>query len=200
MDTKKEYILEDNRVILRPLQIDDFLHLKIFSMQEPELWDYSLSSASGEKNMQAYIQKAVQNREAGLEYPFIVFDKHSGSYAGCTRFYDIQPVHHSLQIGFTWYGKSFQGTGLNRHCKYLMLSHAFDYAEVKRVEFRANAQNERSIRAMKSIGCIVEGILRSHVVNANGQRRDSIILSILQNEWQTSVQQTLFQKVYGNLP
>ncbi len=200
MDTKKEIILEDDRALLRPLQSDDFEHLKIFSIQEPELWDFSLSSASGEQNMKTYIEKAIQNREAGLEYPFIVFDKQAGSYAGCTRFYDIQPAHHSLQIGFTWYGKAFQRTGLNRHCKYLLLSYAFDQAGIERVEFRANLKNERSILAMQSIGCTKEGILRSHVVNAKGERRDSIVLSILQNEWQASVQQMLFQKVYGDLP
>ena len=58
-----------------------------------------------------------------------------------------------MQLGYTWYGKEFQGTGLNKHCKYLLLEFAFEKMQVERVEFRADANNEKSIAAMKSIGC-----------------------------------------------
>lgn len=193
-DPKENYILEDERVLLRPLKAGDFAHLKTFSENEPDLWTYSLVPANGVENLKAYMDYALQKKETGSSYPFIVWDKQSGKYAGSTRFYDIQLKHSCLQLGYTWYGKAFQGTGLNKHCKYLLLTFAFETLEVERVEFRADARNERSIAAMKSIGCISEGILRSNCSSPDG-RRDSIVLSILKDEWFASVKQNLLRKL-----
>ncbi|RFM28890.1 GNAT family N-acetyltransferase [Deminuibacter soli] len=177
------YILEDDCVKLRPLQLEDMHTLTHFALTEPELWRFSLVSAAGEKGMEAYIHHAVRARLEQKEYPFIVYDKRSKQYAGCTRFYDMQLSNKTLQLGYTWYGKAFQGTGLNRHCKFLLLQFAFEQLGMERVEFRADANNARSIAAMKAIGCTPEGILRNHMPLASGGRRDSIVLSILRNEW-----------------
>ncbi|MCW3087799.1 MAG: acetyltransferase, ribosomal protein N-acetylase, partial [Sediminibacterium sp.] len=122
-------------------------------------------------------------------------DKRSGEYAGCTRFYDIQLLYKTLQLGYTWYGQKFQGTGLNKHCKYLLLQFAFEEMGMERVEFRADNTNERSIAAMKSIGCIEEGVLRSQMPKAGGGRRDSIVLSILKTEWESGVKEKLAKKL-----
>jgi N-acetyltransferase len=186
-----QYNLEDERVLLRPLMENDLFHLLRFALHEPELWTFSLISASGEAGMKKYIQLAKDAREKGSEYPFIVFDKQRNSYAGSTRFYDIQLNHKTLQLGYTWYGKEFQGTGLNKHCKYLLLDFAFDKMHIERVEFRADNNNKRSIAAMKSIGCIEEGVLRSNTIKQDGNRRDSIVLSILKAEWQNGVKDRL---------
>lgn len=194
-DTTKVYILENERVSLRPLIEEDMKHLLPFAMNEPTLWQYSLISAAGTEGMNNYIQKALTGKSLGSEYPFIVFDKEVNKYAGTTRFYDIQRAADALQLGFTWYGSAFQGTGLNRHCKYLMLDFAFDTVGVQRVEFRADNRNQRSIAAMKSIGCVEEGVLRSNVYSGNGDRRDSIILSILKDEWYESKKQHLLTKL-----
>ncbi len=187
----ENYILENERVILRPLIAGDLKNLLSYSIHEPALWNYSMVQAIGEQGLHNYIQLAVEGRSSEKEYPFIVFDKQTNQYAGSTRFYDIQPNNQSLQIGFTWYGKKFQGTGLNKHCKFLLLTFAFEKLGMQRVEFRADAQNERSIYAMKSIGCKTEGILRSNGIRADGTRRDSIVLSILKSEWETSVKELL---------
>jgi RimJ/RimL family protein N-acetyltransferase len=191
----ENYILENERVSLRPLIAGDQKNLLTYSIHEPELWTYSMVQAIGEKGLHDYIELAVKGRSSEKEYPFIVFDKQSNQYAGSTRFYDIQPHNQSLQIGFTWYGKKFQGTGLNKHCKFLLLTFAFEKLGMQRVEFRADAKNERSIYAMKSIGCKTEGILRSNGVRADGTRRDSIVLSILKSEWETSVKELLGNKL-----
>jgi RimJ/RimL family protein N-acetyltransferase len=182
-DHNQDYILENERVLLRPLQEKDFEHLLPFAMQEQDLWQYSLVQAIGADGLKNYIQAALQAKENKTEYPFIVFDKVKNTYAGSTRFYDIQLQNSSTQLGFTWYGKSFQGSGLNNHCKYLLLEFAFEKIGFERVEFRADNDNARSIAAMKKIGCVQEGILRSNGYRANGQRRDSIVLSILKHEW-----------------
>jgi RimJ/RimL family protein N-acetyltransferase len=190
-DPSETYILEDDCVLLRPLQPDDCGNLLEFALHEPEIWKYSLIKAAGEANLNNYIRLALEARESGKEYPFIVFDKRVQEYAGSTRFYDIQITNQSLQLGYTWYAKKFQGTGLNKHCKFLLLQLAFERWDMKRVEFRADAGNARSIAAMKSIGCVEEGILRSHAVKPDGTRRDSIVLSILQSEWETGVKERL---------
>ncbi|MBW0165771.1 MAG: GNAT family N-acetyltransferase [Sediminibacterium sp. Gen4] len=194
-DLSKDYVLENDCVLLRPLQASDCEHLRYFSQNQPEIWTYSLQKAAGEDNLKMYLEFAVKARERGTEYPFIVFDKKQQAYAGSTRFYDIQLQHQTLQLGFTWYGKEFQGTGLNKHCKFLLLQFAFEAIGMERVEFRADINNKRSIAAMKSIGCVEEGVLRSHANKVEGGRRDSIILSILKDEWFNTVKQNLLQKL-----
>lgn len=187
--------LEDERVLLRPLAMDDFPFLRNFCILEPEIWTYSLQSAAGEANMRLYIQQAIEARQQKHAYAFIVFDKIAQEYVGCTRFYDIQETHECLQLGYTWYGKKYQGTGINTHCKYLLLSYAFEQLGIKRVELRADSQNSRSIQAMKKIGCTVEGILRSNMIKADGNRRDSMVLSILKEEWATHVKALLVKQL-----
>jgi RimJ/RimL family protein N-acetyltransferase len=195
-DCTKNYILEDERVLLRPLQQEDKKHLLHFSLNEPYLWKYSWVGAEGEEGLQNYMNITFKARDEGKEYPFIVFDKKTNEYAGSTRFYDIQNEFETVQLGYTWYGKKFQGTGLNKHCKYLLLSFAFERIGFERFELRADNNNERSIAAMKSLGCKVDGILRSNMpTRAPGIRRDSIVLSILKDEWFGEVKKNLKKKL-----
>ncbi len=195
----ENYLLENERVLLRPLERADIDHLTHFVAKESEIWKYSLVSVATVKELEAYINTTVNAREDGKEYAFIVYDKMKQQYAGSTRFYDIQPQYNTLQLGYTWYGKNFQGTGLNKHCKYLLLQFAFGQLGVERVEFRADNANKRSIAAMKSIGCVPEAVLRSHLPKLDGTRRDSIILSILKDEWIGSVKENLERKITSNL-
>lgn len=191
---KHEYILENDRAQLRPLIKADLDKLLTFSENEPELWFYSLQPANGLKNLQSYINIALKERQEETAYAFVVYDKLSQKIAGSTRFYDYQKKHNTVQLGYTWYGKQFQGTGLNKQCKLLMLELAFENLGIERVEFRADATNARSIKAMKSIGCIEEGILRSNCAAPDG-RRDSIVLSILKDEWLGVVKYRLKSKI-----
>lgn len=195
LDFTKDYCLEDDRVMLRPLRPDDFEHLRHFAILEPEIWIYSMVPANSESAMRHYIDTAMQAREALREYPFIVFDKANSQYAGSTRLYDIQLAQKTTHLGYTWYGKEYQGSGLNKHCKFLLLQFAFEQIDMLRVEFRADNENKRSIAAMKSIGCTVEGLLRSSSFKQDGSRRDSIVLSILQSEWENTIKTMLQRKL-----
>lgn len=189
-------ILEDESVLLRPLELTDVNNLLDISLNEPETWKYSLVPADGKENLINYIQLAIKARENKTEFPFIVYDKKSGKYAGSTRFYDINFPFKTVQLGYTWYGKDFRGTGLNKHCKFLLLCFAFETLGMERVEFRADNNNERSIAAMKSIGCKVDGVLRSNMPTYQSDvRRDSIILSILKEEWFGGVKENLIKKL-----
>jgi N-acetyltransferase len=193
-ETTKQYILENDIVLLRPLEANDYDNLLPFAINEPEIWTYSLVSVSGAEGLKNYITTAIDARAKGTEYPFIVFDKRTQQYAGSTRFYDIQLHNQSMQLGYTWYGGKFQGTGLNKNCKLLLLQFAFDELGLERVEFRADNNNERSKAAMRSIGCVEEGVLRSHLATYTGIRRSSIILSILKDEWYAGVKENLKSK------
>lgn len=191
---QKDYILENERVRLQPLQREDVDKLEYFALQQPEIWKYSQQPANGLKNLKNYIEVALQGRDEEKVYPFIIFDKQLNGFAGSTRFYDFQNNHGTVQLGYTWYGNEFQGTGLNKQCKWVLLEFAFEELGLERVEFRADSNNERSIAAMKSIGCTVEGILRNNCAAPNG-RRDSIVLSILKDEWFGKVKEQLKIKI-----
>lgn len=194
-----ELVLEDEHVLLRPLYAGDYEYLLPFALNERDTWHYSLLRAAGEDGMRNYIDVALAAKAKGTEFPFIVFNKATSEYAGSTRYYDINLPFKTLQLGYTWYGERFRGTGLNKHCKYLMLQFAFEKLGIERVEFRADANNARSIAAMKSIGCTVDGILRANMPTLEGPRRDSIVLSILKDEWFSSVKNMLAGKIGLNV-
>lgn len=188
-------ILQNSIALLRPLQVTDYQYLENFALQEPEIWQFSLVSASSKQGLTNYINQAILAQQNQTEYIFIVFDKRTNTYAGSTRFYNIQPNNNTLTLGYTWYGKKYQGTGLNKNCKFLLLSYAFENLGVMRVEFRANNDNKKSIAAMQSIGCTIEGVLRSDGFKQNGTPRNSIILSILKTEWEGGLKQKLSNKL-----
>ena len=194
-DFTKDYVLEDDRVILSPVTMPIVNELVEYVNDEPEIWKYSLVSIHNEADLNAYITSAIDARKNKTAYAFVVYDKELKCYVGSTRFYDIQLAFESTQLGYTWYSKKVWGTGLNQHCKYLLLQFAFDQMNFKRVEFRADNDNKRSIAAMKKIGCTVEGILRSHLPKPDGSRRDSIVLSITKEDWECKVKSLILSQL-----
>ena len=188
---QKDYVLENEHALLRPLMQEDVRHLSVFSMHEPALWEYSLQSAAGIGNLTQYVETAIAGRTAGHSYPFIIFCKKSKKYAGTTRFYDIDLLNAGCLLGYTWIGKEFQRTGLNRQCKELLFRFAFEQCHFHRVALRADVNNTGSIAAMKAIGCVEEGLLREHLLLADGSFRTSILFSVLRSDWEKSVQQKL---------
>jgi N-acetyltransferase len=195
MQFDQDIILENEYVLLRPLQAKDIELLAHFAQNESSIWKYSLLQVQNESDLAKYVEQAVEARGLKKEYAFIVFDKKKKQYAGSTRFYDIQLQFQTLQLGYTWYGAEYQGTYVNPNCKLLMLQYAFETLNMERVEFRADNRNARSIKAMKNLGCIEEGILRNHLPTIDGGRRDSIILSILKAEWEASVKKNLVERI-----
>ncbi len=194
-DFQLNYTLESDAVLLRPMTSDDFPHLLQFATGEPDIWRYSLSSAAGEQALRAYMDKALQARADATQYPFVVWDKLRQSYAGSTRFYNIDFANKSLSVGYTWYGKSFQGTGLNKHCKYLLFEFAFAQMNIDRIELRADARNERSRAAIRSVGCTEECILYQSDVLPDGTFRDSALHRLLRSEWEAWARESLLAKI-----
>ena len=195
-DFTKDYVLEDDRVILSHINEKNALSLSDYVKNEPEIWKFSLVAIHNLEDFTGYIQSAIQSRKDKTAYPFIIFDKASQSYVGSTRFYDMQLAFETTQLGYTWYSKKVRGSGLNAHCKFLLLQFAFEKMDWKRVEFRADNDNKRSIAAMQKIGCTVEGILRSHLPRPDGSRRDSIVLSITKEDWNGKVKALIQLQLY----
>ena len=177
---------------IRAIGIEDVVALQKIARQT---FSDVFTEYNSPENLKKYIDKALSQKEKQLEYPFVVFDKTKNKIAGSTRFYNINLDAKHLEIGFTWYGKEFQGTSLNKNCKFLLLEFAFEKMQLERVGFRANNLNVRSINAMKSIGCVQEGIMRNFSTDAKGERIDAIVLSIIKNEWFSKIKENLKNKL-----
>lgn len=191
----EDYILENDFLKLIPMSMDHYESLLEFTLNEPEIWQFSMVKADTPENLKKYMQFALEKRRLEQEYTFVVFDKLKNKFCGATRFTDIHLASNRLQMGYTWYGKDFQGTYVNKQCKFLLLDFAFSFMNMVRVEFRAYTENIRSINALKSIGCEIDGVLRSNALTYNGQRRDTMVLSILNNEWNEYVREMLLNKI-----
>lgn len=117
------------------------------------------------------------------QLPFAVVETRKNRVIGSTRFLNIRPEHRSLEIGWTWLGEEWQRTGINTEMKYLLLSHAFERLGCVRVEFKTDARNLRSQRALERIGAQREGVMRSHMIVQGNFVRDSVYFSVIDSDW-----------------
>jgi len=183
MNFENDIILENERVLLRPLQSTDF-ELLSQSSQSPEAFQWLLSQIHTPELLEKYIQNALAERTQHTRYAFAIFDKKMEKWAGCSSYMNISVAHKRLEIGSSWLGQSFQGTGLNKNFKFLLLQYAFESLDFERVEFKGDKNNLQSRKALEKIGGHFEGILRSHTVRPDGSRRDTFYYSILKSDWQ----------------
>jgi RimJ/RimL family protein N-acetyltransferase len=117
------------------------------------------------------------------QLPFAIVETGKGKAVGSTRYLNIRPEHRSLEIGYTWLGQEWQRTALNTQAKLLLLSHAFERLGCVRIEFKTDARNERSQRALERIGARREGVLRNHMIVQSNYLRDSVYFSVIESEW-----------------
>lgn len=194
-DFNKDYILEDERARLEPLT-EAHIELLLPMAREQGMWTYSLDKCHTPEGLTTYVRATLENRIQKKEYPFVVFDKKAGKIAGSTRFHEINGAIRSMRMGYTWYGQQFQGTGLNKHCKYLMFEFAFEQLHFERIGLAAYIDNKRSIAAMKSVGCIQEGVFRGLLPALDGNgRTDAILFSILKTDWSGGAKDKLKDKL-----
>ena len=146
------------------------------------LWYTTVPSPEG---MTAEIDRRLELQSKGSMLPFAIMELSSGKAVGMTTYMNIDPGNFRLEIGSTWYRKSVQRTGLNTDCKLLMLRHAFETLDCIAVEFRTHFINHQSRRAIERLGAKLDGILRSHMIMANGTLRDTAVYSIIASEWPT---------------
>jgi RimJ/RimL family protein N-acetyltransferase len=179
----RELVLENSFVLLRPMSKADIENLLAVATTDHNLLQFSPQPIYTKQLLKEYIDSALKNRSKRNRYPFTVFDKRWGVYAGSTSFLGISNADDRLEIGGTWYDSAFHRTGLNRNCKYLLLQYAFDALGAERVEFKTDERNLASRKAIEKIGGQFEGILRRHTLMHDGFRRNTVCYSILKSEW-----------------
>lgn len=177
----KEIILENERALLEPLSEKHFELLWPIAAQEI-LWKYTTTKILSEKDFTDYFYTALAEKANEVAYPFAIFDRQQNRYAGSTRFGNISLENKRAEIGWTWYHPDLQRTGLNRNCKFLLLTYAFETLGLQRVEFKTSLKNLQSQEAILKIGATKEGIFRKHLVNADGTTRDTVYFSIIDDE------------------
>jgi len=168
---------------LEPLSENHASDLSLVGL-DPSIWRYMLyGDILTGAQMRAWVMEMLERQAKGADLPFAVIDLQTGRAIGATRYLDIQPHNRSLEIGGTWYGLDFQGTGVNTEAKYLLLQHAFEDLDCIRVQLKTDSRNQRSQRAIERLGAVNEGLLRKHIIQPNGYQRDSVIYSIIDTEW-----------------
>lgn len=153
--------------------------LKVISQDER----ISTYSPALKLKFDAWFNKALKPYPESRQVSFVVITLSDNKIVGSTRFYEINPEHKKLALGFTWYLPEVWGSPVNPECKLLLLQYAFEVLQVNRVEFFIDSRNARSRAAVKKLGATEEGILRQHIILEDGFIRDTVVYSILKSEW-----------------
>ena len=174
--------LQAQSVKLIPLQQSHKERL-LEAAADGQLWDLWYTSVPSPTTIEAYLDFALNEQANQRALPFAVVDTATEKIIGSTRYCNAEPEHRRLEIGYTWYAQSYQRTGVNTVCKYLLLAHAFEQLKTIAVEFRTHWYNHRSRSAIARLGAKQDGVLRNHRVDANGVLRDTVVFSIIEHEW-----------------
>lgn len=150
---------------------------------DPELWRWVPTPITSADEMRAYVELALAEQRRGSALPFAIVEAAGGAVIGSTRFGAIDTQHRRLEIGWTWLAAAHQRTPANTDAKRLLLGHAFERLSALRVEFKTDALNQKSRRAIARLGATQEGIFRKHLITASGRVRDTVYFSILDTEW-----------------
>ncbi len=178
----KKITLEGLGVRLEPLSARHSVGLRE-ALSDGELWKLPVTLIPHPEDLDNFIASAESAYHQQQELAFTTIDKTDNKVVGSTRFRHINIQHKRVEIGITFIAESRQRTHINTEAKYLMLAHAFEHWRCNRVELVADVLNLKSRKAIARIGATEEGLLRSHMIMADGRIRDSVMFSILAGEW-----------------
>jgi N-acetyltransferase len=174
--------LSSPHVRLEPLTADHASALEA-AARDGNLWELRVTSVPAPGEAAAYIENALKGLADGHMLPFVVVDVASGRIIGSTRYHDIVPAVERLEIGYTWYGKSWQRTHVNTSCKLMLMQHAFETLGAQLVGWRTDNYNFASQRAIERLGAKKDGVLRHHALRRDGTVRDTVMYSLAAGEW-----------------
>ncbi len=177
---------------LEPLSHDHHDDL-VDATRDGELWKLWYTTVPSPEGMRAEIERRLGLQEKGSMMPWAVRRLDTRRVAGMTTYMNIDALNRRVEIGSTWYAKSAQRTAVNTECKLLLLTHAFETLNCMAVEFRTGFFNHASRRAIERLGAKQDGILRSHMLYANGTIRDTVVYSIIAAEWPAVKQHLQFK-------
>jgi RimJ/RimL family protein N-acetyltransferase len=179
----RDTVLNGRLVRLETLAFEHEASLWKFA-QDPEIWRWlPAPPPRTREQLSRIIQDALRERDQGRRLPFAVMDREIGGAIGSTSYLDIEPSHRRIEIGWTWFGRDWWGTGRNEESKLLMFRYAFETLNAQRVSLKTDAENERSQRAIERVGGVREGVLRKHYVRPDGSSRDTVYFSVIDTEW-----------------
>lgn len=176
-----ELILENESILLRPLSIDDIDKIESISYDEA-LGEFG-ARVKNRDDLMDYFKFCLNSKKEKELYPLIIIRKEDNSPIGLTMFGNLSFQNKRLEIGWTWIGKKFQGTGINAICKELLLEYCFNTLNLRRVEFKIDIKNLKSQKAIEKIGAIKEGLLRNYNIQSYGESEGTYVYSILKEEW-----------------
>ena len=185
--------LETNKVLLRPLEENDFDAFFPLA-QDEDAWHYFTLNLADKEHLKKWMDASFADKAANTKRPFTIIEKKSNKIAGSMSLLNISMHDLRLEIGASWLGKEFRGTGVNRHAKYSLMRYAFDELHFERVEFKTDVLNTRARKGLEKIGGKEEGIFRNHMTMWNDRRRNSIYYSVIKNEW-PALKQTIFKDI-----
>lgn len=178
----KPLVLQGKHVRLEPLSASHKAGL-CDAIDDGELWKLHVTLVPHPDIINEFLSDALQAYETGDGLTFAIIDIKTSKIAGSTRFMKANYPYKRIEVGFTFLGKSWQRTRINTEVKLLMLSHAFETLDFNRVEFLTDYLNNRSRQAILRLGAKEEGVLRNHMIMPDGRVRDSVLFSIIKNEW-----------------
>ncbi|CAM4005751.1 GNAT family N-acetyltransferase [Mesobacillus thioparans] len=148
------------------------------------IWEFTASKIQSKEEMKRVIEAAVTETAKGTQIPFAVVEKKTGKIIGSSRYLDFSMANKSLEIGWTWYNPDYWRTRVNTETKFLMLQYAFEKVDMNRVQFCTDSRNVRSQKAISRLGAKKEGVLRKHRIISDGYVRDTVVFSIIKEEWE----------------
>lgn len=174
--------LEGHGIRLEPLTLEHEADLSA-AAADGELWNLWFTSVPKPEETKKYIETALAGYQAGHMLPWAVRELSTEKIVGSTRYHDVIANIDRVEIGYTWYAKSWQKSHVNTVCKLLLLAHAFDTLGCKVVGLRTDNFNFNSQKAIEGLGAKKDGVLRHHAIRRDGSVRDSVMYSILVTEW-----------------
>lgn len=176
--------LQLNNITLAPLKPEHADGI-IKAASDGELWNLWYTSVPSPSTIEQYMKTAFRQRDNGTSWPLVVIDLDKNEIIGSTRYCNIEANNRRLEIGYTFYAASYQRTAVNTTCKYLLLKYAFEKLNAIAVELRTHWHNQRSRAAILRLGAKQDGVLRNHRIDHNGLLRDTVVFSIIRDEWPT---------------
>ncbi len=185
----------DEPVTLRGRAIDllplDRTHFPVLEniASDKRIWEFMSFPCDNAGAFQKQYDLALEERDKGIQYPFVIYHKKDQRIIGATRYLEMVPAHRKLEIGWTWLNPQYWASDVNPECKLLLLTHCFEKLHTSRVTLRTSEFNIRSRKAIGKIGASFEGIIRNDIITANQTKRNSAWFSIIEEEWPAVKQQ-----------
>ncbi|MCB9202656.1 MAG: GNAT family N-acetyltransferase [Flavobacteriales bacterium] len=191
---RHEIILENQRAILKPFNVMEIENLRTIFYNEV-LEHFELVLSSNNELFNEYIDYLIKTSDYTDVITFVCFDKKVNKTVGITQLKHIDFHNKKLEVGGTWYGKEFQGTGFNKAAKQLLFNFSFESLKMRRIQFTIDVDNFVSHKSMTKLGAKQEGLLRNNWIDSQGKSRDDHYYSIIIEEW-NELKNTVYKEFY----